>query len=175
MRKFAKDLAFVRRYHKIPAELDRAALYFGGREALERAIEEALARDVFERNIRTEAEYRTYDAEVARTLFEKGHALTQTVVRIVELHAKLRAELAKGSGSGSGEAGGGGAVRAGAKGEGRAPSRSAFTSSASSRRGSNPSTSTPLPPTSTTLCRRTFSRSTRSRASPASRATSKGS
>ncbi len=128
MRKFAKDLAFVRRYHKIPAELDRAALYFGGREALERAIEEALARDVFERNIRTEAEYRTYDAEVARTLFEKGHALTQTVVRIVELHAKLRAELAKGSGSGSGRGGGGsggggGAVRAGSEG-GRAGARS---------------------------------------------------
>ena len=126
MRKFAKDLAFVRRYHKIPAELDRAALYFGGREALERAIEEALARDVFERNIRTEAEYRTYDAEVARTLFEKGHSLTQTVVRIVELHAKLRAELVKGSGSGSGgggSGGGGGAVRAGSE-RGRAGAKS---------------------------------------------------
>ena len=100
MRKFAKDLTFVRRYHKIPAELDRAALYFGGREALERAIEEALARDAFERNIRTEVEYRAYEAEVARTLFEKGHALTQTAIKIVELHAKLRAELAKSGGSG---------------------------------------------------------------------------
>ena len=110
MRKFAKDLDFVRRYHKIPAELDRAALYFGGREALERAIEEALARDVFERNIRTEIEYKAYETEVARTLFEKGHALTQTVIKIVELHAKLRAELAKGSGGGGGEGG-----RAGAK------------------------------------------------------------
>jgi ATP-dependent helicase HrpA len=116
MRKFAKDLAFVRRYHKVPAELDRAALYFGGREALERAIEEALARDVFERNIRTEAEYRTHEAVVARTLFEKGYALTQTVVKIIELYAKLRAELAKGSGSGSGSGGGGGeGRRAGAR------------------------------------------------------------
>jgi ATP-dependent helicase HrpA len=99
MRKFGKDLAFVRRYHKIPAEFERAALYFGGREAVERAIEEALARDVFERNIRTEAEYEAYEAEVGRTLFERGHALTQTVLKIVELHAKLRAELAAGAGS----------------------------------------------------------------------------
>ena len=99
MREFAKDLAFVGRYHKIPADFERAALYFGGREAVERAIEEALARDVFERNIRTEAEYKLYEAEVGRTLFERGHALTQTVVKIVELHAKLRAELAAGAGS----------------------------------------------------------------------------
>ncbi|MEN6560340.1 MAG: ATP-dependent RNA helicase HrpA [Acidobacteriota bacterium] len=102
MRKFAKELAFVRRYHKIPAELDQAALHFGGREALERAIEEALARDVFERNIRAEAEYRAYEAEVGRSLFDRGHALTQTVIKIVELHAKLRSELAKGAGGGAG-------------------------------------------------------------------------
>jgi ATP-dependent helicase HrpA len=101
MRKFAKELAFVRRYHKIPAELDRAALHFGGREAVEGAIEEALAREVFERNIRTEAAYRAYETEVGRTLFEKGHALTQTAVKIVELHAELRAELARGSGGGA--------------------------------------------------------------------------
>jgi ATP-dependent helicase HrpA len=109
MRKFAKELAFVRRYHKIPAELDRSALYFGGREAVEKAIEAALAREVFERNIRSEAEYRAYETEVGRTLFDRGHALTQTVLKIVELHAKLRTELAKGSG-GEGAAKGPGAV-----------------------------------------------------------------
>ncbi len=102
LRKYGKELAFVRRYHKIPAELDRPALYFGGREALERAIEEALAREVFERGIRAQAEFRAYEAEVGRTLFDKGHALTQTAVKIVELHARLRAELAKCSGSKTG-------------------------------------------------------------------------
>ena len=95
MRKFAKELAFVGRYHKLPAELERAALHFGGRAAVERAIEDALARFVFERDIRTQAEFRAYEAEIGRTLFEKGHALTQTAVRIVELSARLRAELAK--------------------------------------------------------------------------------
>ncbi len=101
LRKFAKDLAFVRRYHKIPAELDRAALHFGGRDALERAIEAALAREVFERDIRTEADYRAYETEIGRTLFDRGHALTQTAAKVVELHAKLRSELAKGSGGGA--------------------------------------------------------------------------
>ncbi len=96
LRKFGKELAFVRRYHKIPAEVDRAALYFGGREAAEKAIEEALARDVFERDIRTQAEYTAYEAEVGRTLFEKGHALTQTTLKVFSLNASLRAELGRG-------------------------------------------------------------------------------
>jgi len=97
MQKFAKDLAFVRRYHKIPAEYERAALAFGGRDGVERAIEAALACEAFERNIRTEAEYKAYEAEVGRTLFEKGHALTQTVIRILDLCQVLRSELGKGS------------------------------------------------------------------------------
>ncbi len=94
MRKFGKDLAFVRRYHKIPAEYERAALAFGGREKLELAAEAALAREVFERGIRTEVEFRAYEAEVGRTLFDKGHVLTQTVLRILELNRALRSELA---------------------------------------------------------------------------------
>jgi len=97
MQTFAKDLAFVRRYHKIPVEHDRAAAAFGGRDAVERAIENALAREVFERDIRTEAEYKACEAEVGRTLFEKGHALTQTTLKILELNQGLRAELGKGS------------------------------------------------------------------------------
>ena len=105
LRKFGKELAFVRRYHKIPAEFDRAALYFGGREAVEKAIEEALARDVFERDIRTQAEYTAYEAEVGRTLFEKGHALTQTTLKVLSLNAALRAELGKGIGGQAGKMG----------------------------------------------------------------------
>jgi ATP-dependent helicase HrpA len=105
LRKFGKELAFVRRYHKIPAEFERAALYFGGREAVEKAIEEALARDVFERDIRTQAEYTAYEAEAGRTLFEKGHALTQTAVKVIELNAVLRAELGKGIGGQTGKMG----------------------------------------------------------------------
>jgi ATP-dependent helicase HrpA len=117
LRKFGKELAFVRRYHKIPAEVDRAALYFGGREAAEKAIEEALARDVFERDIRTQAEYTAYEAEVGRTLFEKGHALTQTTLKVFSLNASLRAELEKGSGGGVGKSGadGSSAAKAGGK------------------------------------------------------------
>ncbi len=94
-RKFGKDLAFFRRYHKIPAEFERAAQDYGGRAAVEAAIEEALARQTFERDIRTEAEFKAYEREVGRSLVEKGHALTQTVLRILELALGVREELAR--------------------------------------------------------------------------------
>ena len=95
MRKFAKDLAFVGRYHKVPQDLERAALHFGGRQAVEAAVERALVRETFERDIRTEAEFKAAEAEVGRTLFEKGHALIQTALRTIGLYASLRSELAK--------------------------------------------------------------------------------
>jgi|GEM_PF-18633 len=95
MRKFAKDLAFVGRYHKVPQELERASLHFGGRRAVEEAVERALARETFERDIRTEADFKAYEAEVGRTLFEKGHALIQTALRTIGLYAALRTDLAR--------------------------------------------------------------------------------
>ncbi len=101
MKKFGKELAFVRRYHKIPAEYEAAARPFGGRESVERAIEAALARETFERPIRTEAEFNAYGAEVGRTLFEKGHTLTQTVLQILASHAAVRAALAAVGGAAS--------------------------------------------------------------------------
>ncbi len=115
MHKFAKELAFVRRYHKIPAEHERAALFFGGREAVEKAIEGTLARDVLERDIRTQAAFKAYEAEVGRTLFDKGHALTQTVIKIIGLNAKVRAVLGTGSGGWGGAGGGGAGSGKGAK------------------------------------------------------------
>ncbi|MEN6310784.1 MAG: DUF3418 domain-containing protein, partial [Acidobacteriota bacterium] len=117
MRKFAKDLAFVGRYHKIPAEHERAALAFGGRAAVEQAIEAALAREAFERDIRTEADFRACEAELGRTLFEKGHALTQTTIRILELNQAVRSELVRGvRGLTSAQAGRGGEGAGGAAG-----------------------------------------------------------
>ena len=105
MRRFAKDLAFVRRYHQIPAEYERAAARFGGRGAVEGEIERALAREVFEKDIRTEAAFRAYEAGVGKALFEKGHALTQTTLKVLGLAQAIREELGKGSGKGSGAAG----------------------------------------------------------------------
>jgi ATP-dependent helicase HrpA len=93
--KYAKDLDFVRRYHRIPADYERPALYFGGRAAVEKAVEAALVREVFVRDIRTEEEFRAYEMTVGRALMEKGHALTQAALRVMDGYQKVSAELQK--------------------------------------------------------------------------------
>jgi ATP-dependent RNA helicase HrpA len=93
--KYAKDLDFVRRYHRIPADYERPALYFGGRAAVEKAVEAALVREVFVRDIRTEEEFRAYDTMAGRALMEKGHALTQAALKVMDGFQRIRAELGK--------------------------------------------------------------------------------
>jgi ATP-dependent helicase HrpA len=91
--KFAKDLAFFLRNHRIPAEYDAASRPFGGRESLERSLASALSRAVFERDIRTEAEFNALSSEAPRRLFERGQALRDAALRAVKLAHSLRGEL----------------------------------------------------------------------------------
>ena len=53
MPRFAKDLEFVKRYLALPEECEAAALYFGGKAAVMKAMAEALKREVFRKNVRT--------------------------------------------------------------------------------------------------------------------------
>ncbi len=93
-RRFAKDVAFVRSYHRLPSETDAAAKPFGGRVAVEKAIEESLLRDVLAKDIRTEEEYKAYAMTVVRALFETGHRLTQSVIEILKTYEAIRRDLA---------------------------------------------------------------------------------
>ncbi|MBM3297735.1 MAG: DUF3418 domain-containing protein, partial [Candidatus Aminicenantes bacterium] len=93
--KHAKDLEFMRRYLRLPEEAERAALFFGGRAALEKSLHESLRREVLERDIKTEAEFRTCAAGVVRALFEKGHALVKAAGEALEAYAGVRKALAE--------------------------------------------------------------------------------
>jgi len=93
--KHAKDLEFMRRYLRLPEKAERAALYFGGRAALEKALHESLRREVLERDIRTEAEFRACAAGVVRALFEKGHALVKAAGEALEAYTGVRKALAE--------------------------------------------------------------------------------
>ncbi|MBN2198957.1 MAG: DUF3418 domain-containing protein, partial [Candidatus Aminicenantes bacterium] len=77
----------------LPEETERAALYFGGRAVLEKALLESLRREVLERDIRTEAEFRACAAGVVRALFEKGHALVKAAGEALEAFAAVRPAL----------------------------------------------------------------------------------
>lgn len=99
--KFARDLSFMGRYLKVPAEYEAACLPFGGRVKLEKAIGERLLVETLEKGIRTEVEFRAYEADLNRTLFEMGHVLLESSLRIVSRAAEITARLDSGGPAGN--------------------------------------------------------------------------
>ena len=94
LQKFSKDLKFIRRYLVLPDDLERPALFFGGRAAVEEALLGCLSRGVLRKNIRTREEFEAYSRTVGRALFEKGEALRRAIVSVLEAVRTLRPVLA---------------------------------------------------------------------------------
>jgi ATP-dependent helicase HrpA len=88
--RFEKDLAFVKRYVVVPDEIKTQALYFGGKDVLEEAMMEALQKEVFERDVRSEAEFHTLTESLTRDLFDIGHALGKIVQEILAAYESAR-------------------------------------------------------------------------------------
>jgi len=91
--KYAKDLEFMKRYLRLSEELVPAALFFGGQAAVEKALHLCLAREVLQKDIRTEEEFKAVGAAVVRTLFAKGHELMKAVGQTLEAFGRARAAL----------------------------------------------------------------------------------
>lgn len=91
--RFAKDIEFMRRHLVLPEEHERLALYFGGKASVEKGILESLKREVLRKNLRTKAEFEAYVGQVIRALFEKGHALRDITLKILEANQKTRQAL----------------------------------------------------------------------------------
>lgn len=91
--RFSKDLKFVQRHLVLPVEYLKTALYFGGKEAFEKMLVENLKAEVFEKDIRTEPEFKAYAETVVRALFEKSHALWQAVRPILAAYQETHVAL----------------------------------------------------------------------------------
>ncbi|MCX6561156.1 MAG: ATP-dependent RNA helicase HrpA [Candidatus Aminicenantes bacterium] len=90
MRTFAKDVKYMERHVVLPAEAHKAALFFGGKAALEKALLEKLKEDVLRVPIRSGVELRAYSDKVVRALFEKGQALLRSAEAVLEAYRKAR-------------------------------------------------------------------------------------
>ena len=100
--RFSKDVEFLRRYLTVFEEYAKTALFFGGRPALENGMLENVRRDIFHKNIRSREEFDAYGETIMRQLFEKSHALRETVFKILDAYQKTllviqRAEQGAGS------------------------------------------------------------------------------
>ena len=92
--KFAKDLKYMERHLALPEEHQKAALYFGGKAAVEKALLESLKVQVFRPNVRTPEEFKAYADGVIRALFEVGKSLLDATTKILEAYRKVRTDLA---------------------------------------------------------------------------------
>ncbi len=91
--KFSKDLKFVERYLGLPAEYLKAALYFGGDEAVRKTMTENLKTEIFQKDLRSQEDFRAYSETVVKGLFEKGHQIQEATIKVLAAYQKLRAEL----------------------------------------------------------------------------------
>ncbi|MGB7295207.1 MAG: ATP-dependent RNA helicase HrpA [Candidatus Aminicenantales bacterium] len=86
--KFSKDVEFLRRYLIVFDEYATTALFFGGKPAVENSMMENIKREIFRRNIRSREEFEAYAETVMRSLFEKSHALRETVFKVFDAYQR---------------------------------------------------------------------------------------
>ncbi len=86
--KFAKDVEFLRRYLVALEEYGKTVLFFGGKAAVEKGMMENIRREIFRKNLRSLQEFEAYGETVMRSLFEKSHALRETVFKIFDAYQR---------------------------------------------------------------------------------------
>jgi ATP-dependent helicase HrpA len=93
LKKYAKDLDFAGGYLKLPEEHETQTLFFGGKTALEKGMYENLKKEIFQKNLRSREDYLAYAETIGSALFEKGHILRETVLKILDAHRRTCAAL----------------------------------------------------------------------------------
>jgi ATP-dependent helicase HrpA len=91
--RFEKDLEFLKQYVVVPEEYQTQALYFGGKDALEKAMMEALQIEAFEKDICKEEEFRVYAESLTQGLFALSHSLVEAGLEILSGYNKVRMTL----------------------------------------------------------------------------------
>jgi ATP-dependent helicase HrpA len=88
---FAKDIKFLKKQLKLPAASEKSAGYFGGKAKMEKEMASRVIRDLFCKNIRTQAEFYDYAQTAMNQLIPAGQALMKAVLPVVSVYAEARA------------------------------------------------------------------------------------
>lgn len=88
-----EDLEFVQRYLVLPEDIQQQTLYFGGKEAVEKAMTEALRTETFEKDIRSEQDFLAASERLSRELFDISHAIVGVVREILTTYHRVRVTL----------------------------------------------------------------------------------
>jgi len=89
----AKDLKHLHKSLSLPSEAYAGARYLGGMKAVEDLLCQAVLRDLFGKNVRTEQDFLAHAEFCKGALFEKAKELKNVVVRILETYDRTRSTL----------------------------------------------------------------------------------
>jgi ATP-dependent helicase HrpA len=92
-RHFARDLKYLRRNLTLPKGAAPGAGHFGGTAAVEQRMYERLMAQLFEKDLRSPEELERYIQKVAPVLLEKGNALRDLMVRILDAYQPVQTAL----------------------------------------------------------------------------------
>ena len=90
---YAQDLKFEKKYLALPEENQKKALYFGGKTAVENMVLENLKKEIFQKDLRTEEDFKAYAETVGRAMSEKGYAIWEMILKILDEYHRTRVAI----------------------------------------------------------------------------------
>lgn len=93
LQQFSKDLEYMKRHLVLPEEYNKTALYFGGKETIQKWLYAKLRHEVFRKNFRSQKEYIDYEENINFQLNEKSLQLLSMTLEILYNYQKIRSVL----------------------------------------------------------------------------------
>jgi len=93
LQQYSKDLEYMKRHLVLPEEYSKTALYFGGKEAIQKWLYSKLRHEVFRKNFRSQKEYTDYKENINIYLNEKNLQLLNMTIEILSSYQKTRSVL----------------------------------------------------------------------------------
>ena len=88
-----KDLKFLKRTLSLPGGGAEGAKFFGGVQAVEKALYKSLIRILFHRNLRTREEFYAYAETVRKTMPLQGKELRDKALQVLHAYSQTRSAL----------------------------------------------------------------------------------
>ena len=85
-----KDIRFLKREWPFPGEASRAAVYFGGEQALCSVMHEGIMKRLFRKNIRSREEFEKYSNELPGMMLDEYRCLREQVLKLVLAYSRTR-------------------------------------------------------------------------------------
>ncbi len=87
---FDKDVQFLKKNLRLPADMEKAAVYFGGKERFESQMVNRVMKDLFAQPIRTQDAFLSHAKACMNQILPAGKRLMDIVIPVVRLYADAR-------------------------------------------------------------------------------------